>query len=92
MSKGDVHNLRHTSGRANKIEGSSRVANTAARKAEAQAKSCETAIKRNAEHLIHNSDGTIGKRKQLRLRSAPTQGTDTGKPSGADGVRESRPA
>jgi hypothetical protein len=62
MSKGDVHTLPHRGGWANKIEGSSRVANTAAKKAEAQAKGREMAIKRKVEHLIHNKDGTIGRR------------------------------
>ena len=62
MSKGDVHTLPHKDGWANKIEGSSRVANTAAKKAEAQAKGREMAIKRKVEHLIHNKDGTIGRR------------------------------
>lgn len=62
MSKGDVHTLPHKDGWANKIEGSSRVANTAAKKAEAQAKGREMAIKRKVEHLIHNRDGTIGRR------------------------------
>jgi len=62
MSKGDVHTLPHKGGWANKIEGSSRVANTALTKAEAQAKGREMAIKRKAEHLIHNKDGTIGQR------------------------------
>jgi hypothetical protein len=62
MSKGDVHTLPHKDGWANKIEGSSRVANTAAKKAEAQAKGREMAIKRKVEHLVHNRDGTIGRR------------------------------
>jgi hypothetical protein len=62
MSKGDVHTLPHTGGWANKIEGSSRVANTAPKKAEAQAKGREMAIKRKVEDLIHNKDGTIGQR------------------------------
>jgi hypothetical protein len=62
MSRGDVHTLPHKGGWANKIEGSSRVANTALKKAEAQAKGREMAIKRKVEHLIHNRDGTIGRR------------------------------
>ena len=62
MSKGDVHTLPHKGGWANKIEGSSRVANTALKKAEAQAKGREMAIRRKVEHLIHNKDGTIGRR------------------------------
>jgi hypothetical protein len=62
MSKGDVHTLPHKGGWANKIEGSSRVGNTAAKKADAQAKGREMAIKRKVEHLIHNRDGTIGRR------------------------------
>jgi uncharacterized protein (DUF2235 family) len=62
MSKGDVHTLPHKGGWANKIEGSRRVANTALKKAEAQAKGREMAIKRRVEHLVHNKDGSVGKR------------------------------
>jgi Uncharacterized protein conserved in bacteria (DUF2188) len=62
MSKGDVHTLPHKGGWANKIEGSSRVANTAVKKAEAQTKGRAMAIRRIVEHLIHNKDGTIGQR------------------------------
>jgi Uncharacterized protein conserved in bacteria (DUF2188) len=62
LSKGDVHTLPHKGGWANKIEGSSRVANTALKKAEAQAKGREMAIRRRVAHLIHNKDGTIGQR------------------------------
>jgi Uncharacterized protein conserved in bacteria (DUF2188) len=62
MSKGDVHTLPHKGGWANKIEGSRRVANTAASKAEARAKGREMTIRRKVEHLIHNKDGTIGQR------------------------------
>jgi uncharacterized protein DUF2188 len=60
MSKGDVHTLPHKGSWANKIEGSSRVANAARTKAEAQKKGREMAVKRKVEHLIHNKDGTIG--------------------------------
>jgi hypothetical protein len=42
-----------------RIEGSRRVANTAASKAEARAKGREMTIRRKVEHLIHNKDGTI---------------------------------
>jgi hypothetical protein len=62
MSKGDVHTLPHKGGWANKIEGSRRVANTAVKKTESQAKGREMAINRKVEHLIHNKDGTIGQR------------------------------
>jgi hypothetical protein len=62
MSKGDVHALPHKGGWANKTEGSSRVASTALKKAEARAKGREMAIKRKVEHRIHNKDGTIGQR------------------------------
>ena len=63
MSLGDVHTRSHTktAGR-NKIEGSSRVANTARTKAEAQKKGREMAVKRKVEHLIHEKDGTFGQR------------------------------
>jgi Uncharacterized protein conserved in bacteria (DUF2188) len=62
MTKGDVHTLPHKGGWANKIEGSRRVANTALKKTEAQAKGREMAIKGKVEHLIHNGDGTVRKR------------------------------
>jgi hypothetical protein len=62
MSKGDVHTLPHRDGWANKVEGSSRVANTSRTKTEAQKQGREMAIKRKVEHLIHNKDGTIGQR------------------------------
>jgi hypothetical protein len=63
MSKGDVHTLPHKGGWATKVEGSRRVANTASKKTEAQAKGREMAIRRKVEHLVHNRDGTIGQRK-----------------------------
>jgi hypothetical protein len=74
MSKGDVHTLPHKGGWANKIEGSRRVANTAPRKAEAQAKGREMAIKRKVEHLIHNTDGTIGQRNSYDSDSRRRKG------------------
>jgi hypothetical protein len=62
LARGDVHTLPHKGGWATKIEGGRRVANTAAKKAEARAKGREMAIRRKVEHLIHNTDGTIGRR------------------------------
>jgi Uncharacterized protein conserved in bacteria (DUF2188) len=62
VSKGDVHTLPHNGDWANKIEGSRRVANTAAKKAEAQAKGRQMALRRKVEHLIHNKGGAIGQR------------------------------
>lgn len=62
MAKGDVHTVKHNDGWANKVEGNSRVSNTAARKEDAQSTGRDMAIKRGAEHLVHRQDGTIGER------------------------------
>lgn len=61
MSK-DIHTVPHGDGWANRVEGASRVSNTAPTKAEAQAKGREMAIERNAEHLVHGKDGAIQQR------------------------------
>jgi hypothetical protein len=62
VSKGDVHTIPHGDGWANKVEGNSRVSNTAATKAEAQVRGREMAVKAQGEHHIHKRDGTIGQR------------------------------
>jgi hypothetical protein len=62
MSKGDVHTVPHNDGWANRVEGNSRVSNTARTKAEAQAKGREMAVKARVEHHIHKKDGTVGQR------------------------------
>jgi hypothetical protein len=62
VSKGDVHTVPHGDGWANKVEGNSRVSNTASTKAEAQAKGRDMARKAKVEHLIHKEDGSIGQR------------------------------
>jgi len=56
----EVHTVPHGDGWANKVEGNSRVSNTADTKAEAQAKGRDMAIDRKTEHVIHKKDGTIG--------------------------------
>lgn len=60
--KDNVHTVPHGDGWANKVEGNSRVSNTAATKAEAQAKGRDMARARQSEHLVHKKDGTIGQR------------------------------
>jgi hypothetical protein len=62
VAKGDVHTVPHNDGWANKVEGNSRVSNTAATKAEAQRKGRDMARKAKVEHHIHKRDGTIGAR------------------------------
>jgi hypothetical protein len=56
------------------IECSRRVANTAAKQAEAQDKGREMAIRCRAEHLIHNKDGTIGQRNSYGADSRRRKG------------------
>ncbi len=62
MAQGDVHTVKHGDGWANKVEGNSRVSNTATTKAEAEAEGRRMAIQRGSEHLVHRQDGTIGER------------------------------
>jgi len=54
MSKGDIHTVKHGDGWANRAEGNERVSNTAATKAETQAKGREMAVDRGVEHVVHN--------------------------------------
>jgi hypothetical protein len=60
--KGDVDTVPHGDGWANKVEGNSRVSNTAPTKAEAQRRGHEMAMKARVEHHIHKPYGTIGQR------------------------------
>jgi Uncharacterized protein conserved in bacteria (DUF2188) len=88
MSEGDVHTLPHKGGWANNVEGSRRVANTAVKKAEAQAKGREMAIKRKVEHFVHNKDGTIGQRNSYGADSRRRKGSwepHAGEPERDDG-------
>ena len=62
MSKGDIHTVKHGDGWANRAEGNERVSNTAATKAETQAKGREMAVDRGVEHVVHNQDGQISER------------------------------
>jgi hypothetical protein len=59
----------------NKIVGSRRVANTAAKKSEAKAKGREIAIRRKVAHLIHNKDGTIGQHNSFGSDRAAARGS-----------------
>lgn len=58
----DIHTVPHGDGWANRVEGASRVSNTAATKAEAQAKGRDMAAQRGVEHYIHRQDGQIQSR------------------------------
>jgi hypothetical protein len=62
MPKGDIETYFEKGVWKNKVEGSSRAANTADTKAEAQARGREMAKARKVEHIIRNQDGTIGER------------------------------
>jgi hypothetical protein len=62
MPKGDIETYYENGVWKNKVEGSSRAANTADTKAAAEAKGREMAQKRKVEHIIRNQDGQIGER------------------------------
>ena len=58
MSK-DIHTVPHGDGWANRVDGASRVSNTASTTAEAQAQGRDMARTRGVEHVIHGKDGQI---------------------------------
>ena len=60
--KGDIETYFENGQWKNKVEGSSRAANTATTKTEATAKGREMAKERHSEHIIRNQDGKIGQR------------------------------
>jgi hypothetical protein len=62
MPKGDIETYFESGIWKNKVEGSSRAANSAGTKAEAQAKGREMARSRKVEHIIRNKDGQIAAR------------------------------
>lgn len=62
MPEGDVETYYEDGKWKNKVEGSSRAANSGDTKAEVQAKGREMAEKRGVEHIIKKQDGTIGAR------------------------------
>lgn len=62
MAEGDIETYYEDGTWKNKVQGSSRAANTAPTKAEAQARGREMAKERGVEHVIKNQDGTIGAR------------------------------
>lgn len=62
MAKGDINTYHEGGEWKNKVEGSSRAANTHATKAEAQAKGRDMAQERKVEHTIRKMDGTIGEK------------------------------
>jgi hypothetical protein len=62
MPNGDIETYFENGIWKNKVEGSSRAANSASTKAEAQAKGREMAQARRVEHIVRNKDGTIGER------------------------------
>ena len=62
MAKGDIHTVHRDGKWLNEVEGGERASNSADKKADAQAKGREMARDRKVEHVIHNIDGSIGKR------------------------------
>ncbi|MFJ7218896.1 DUF2188 domain-containing protein [Amycolatopsis sp. NPDC098790] len=60
--KGDIETYHENGQWKNKVEGSSRAANTAGTKDEATAKGRDMAKERGVEHIIRNIDGKIGER------------------------------
>jgi hypothetical protein len=55
----DIHTLPHGDSWANRVDGASRVSNTASTKGEAQAKGRDMAQARGVEHVIHGKNGQI---------------------------------
>jgi hypothetical protein len=62
MPSGDIETYSEDGVWKNKVQGSSRAANTHATKAEAQKKGRQMARARKVEHIIKNKDGSIGAR------------------------------
>lgn len=62
MVKGDIETYHEDGQWKNRVQGSSRAANTHSTKADAQAKGREMAQDRKVEHHIKKLDGTIGQR------------------------------
>jgi hypothetical protein len=69
-----IETIPHNDGWANKVQGSSRVANTASTKKEAQAKGREMAMKRKVEHIVKKQDGSIGERNSYGNDPHPPKG------------------
>jgi hypothetical protein len=62
MPRGDIETYYEDGRWKNKVEGSSRAANTHDTKSAAVAKGREMAKSRKVEHIIEKQDGTIGER------------------------------
>jgi hypothetical protein len=62
MAEGDVETYYEDGQWKNRPQGQKRASNTAATKAEAQAKGRDMAIDRGVEHVIKNKDGKIGEK------------------------------
>ncbi|MDN4173931.1 DUF2188 domain-containing protein [Nocardioides sp. SOB77] len=62
MAKGDISTYHEDGQWKNKVEGSSRAANTHSTKAEAESKGRDMAQERKVEHTIRKMDGTIGEK------------------------------
>jgi hypothetical protein len=62
MPKGDIETYSEDGVWKNKVQGSSRAANSHATKAEAEKKGRQMARARKVEHIIKKKDGTIGER------------------------------
>jgi hypothetical protein len=62
MTKGDIETYHEDGQWKNRVQGSTRAANTHETKADAQSKGREMAKDRKVEHVIKKMDGTIGER------------------------------
>lgn len=72
--KPPVHTVPHGDGWANRREGSSRVARTFARKADAQAAGRQTARREKTEHFVHKRDGSVASRNSYGGDPHPPKG------------------
>ncbi|MER7445218.1 DUF2188 domain-containing protein [Micromonospora avicenniae] len=62
MSKGDIETYHEDGQWKNRPEGNQRASGTHETKAEAVAAGRQTAVRRDAEHVIKKQDGTIGEK------------------------------
>ncbi|MEU4678625.1 DUF2188 domain-containing protein [Micromonospora sp. NPDC023737] len=62
MSKGDIETYHEDGQWKNRPEGNQRASSTHGSKVEAEAAGRQTAVQRDAEHVIKKQDGTIGEK------------------------------
>lgn len=72
--KRPIHTVKKGEGRANRREGSDRVAKVFDTKAEAEQAGRSTAKRSQVEHLIHNQDGKIARRNSYGNDPYPPKG------------------